>query len=355
MKKKIIFIDRDGTIISEPKDFQVDHINKLNFEPNVINSLFILKEFGYILIMITNQDNLGTKKFPQSNFDFPHNLMLKILASQGVFFDKILICPHAEKDNCLCRKPKTKLVSFWLEKNLLDQNNSYVIGDRDTDIELAKNMKIKGLKYHSKKLNWKKIVKSLTQNNRCATIKRNTNETSIEITVFLDKQNDNYINTGINFFNHMIYQICIHSGISMHIKIEKNDLYIDDHHTVEDTAIVIGKAILKALKDKIGIGRFGFVLPMDDCISFCAIDASNRPYIKYKSHFRYQHVGDLSTEMIEHFFRSISYSMSINLYLRSYGNNDHHKAESLFKAFGKSLKQVIKIEGNILPSSKGLL
>lgn len=355
MKKKILFIDRDGTIISEPQDFQVDNLNKLSFEFHAINSLFILKEFGYTLVMITNQDYLGTKKFPQTDFDLPHNMMLNILASQGVLFDKILICPHTLENNCLCRKPKTKLVSFWLENNLLDQNNSYVIGDRDTDIELGKNMKIKSLKYSAKHLNWKKIVTLLTQNNRFFTIKRNTKETYIKITVFLDKKNDNYIDTGINFFNHMIYQICIHSGISIHIEIKKNDLYIDDHHTVEDSAIVIGQAILQALQNKIGIGRFGFVLPMDDCLAFCAIDASNRPYIKYKANFHHQYVGDLSTEMIEHFFRSISYSMSINLYLRSYGKNDHHKAESLFKAFGKSLKQVIKIEGNILPSSKGLL
>lgn len=355
MKEKIIFIDRDGTIISEPNDFQIDSLKKLNFEVNVINSLFILKNFGYKFIMITNQDYLGTKRFPQINFDLPHNMMINILASQEIFFDKILICPHAIENNCSCRKPKTQLVSFWLKNNLLDLNNSYVIGDRDTDIELAKNMGIKGLKYNANSLNWKEIVLLLTQKNRYYIMKRNTKETKIHIKVFLDKTNESYIDTGINFFNHMIHQICVHSGISMNIKIKKNDLYIDDHHTVEDTAIVIGKSILKALKNKIGIGRFGFVLPMDDCLSFCAIDASNRPYVKYKTHFKHQYVGDLSTEMIEHFFRSISYSMSINLYLSSYGNNDHHKAESLFKAFGKSLKQLIRIEGNILPSSKGLL
>lgn len=353
--QKVIFLDRDGTIISEPSDFQIDSIKKLKFEPNVINSLNVLKNFGYKFVIITNQDNLGTNKFPKEKFYIPHNMMIQILNSQGIFFDKILICHHSENELCLCRKPKTKLVDYWLSNNILDKKNSYVIGDRDTDMQLAKNMGIKGLKYNKNKFNWDKIKDFLTKHDRYASIVRNTNETKIEISLWLDRIGNSTINTGINFFNHMLHQICIHSGILMNININKNDLYIDDHHTIEDTGLVLGQAILKALGKKIGIARFGYLLPMDDCLAYCVIDASNRPFLKYRSKFKYQNVGDMSTQMIEHFFRSITYAMSINLYLRSRGENEHHKAESLFKAFGKTLNQVIKIKNNFLPSSKGVL
>lgn len=353
--KKILFIDRDGTIISEPSDFKVDSIEKLIFEKNVINSLNYLKIFGYKFVMITNQDNLGTNKFPEKNFYIPHNMMINILRSQGIFFEEVLICPHSSKEFCHCRKPKTKLVEHWLSNNLLNKDKSYVIGDRDTDMQLAKNMGINGLKYNINKLNWNNIYEKITKNHRYATISRTTKETIIKVTVWLDKIGESKINTGINFFNHMLDQVAIHSGILMDIHIDKNDLHIDDHHTIEDTGLVLGKAILKALGNKIGIGRFGYYVPMDDCLAFCAIDASNRPYFQYKSKFNYQYVGDMNTEMIEHFFRSVSNSMSINLYLKSNGKNDHHRAESLFKAFGKSLNKVIKIDGNSLPSSKGLL
>lgn len=355
LNEKVLFIDRDGTIISEPSDFQVDSISKLDFEPYVIIALKNLKNFGYKLIMITNQDYLGTNKFPKKNFYKPHNLIIKILYSQGIIFDEILICPHSIKENCLCRKPKTNLIKNWLIKGALDKKNSYVIGDRDTDMKLAKNIGINGLKYNKNKLSWKKINNQLTQVNRFAIINRKTQETNINIKIWLDKIKTSRINTGINFFNHMIHQICIHSGITLDINVKKNDLYIDDHHTIEDTGLALGNVIFKSLGKKIGISRFGFVLPMDDCLSHCIMDVSNRPYFNYKVKFNYQYVGDMSTEMIEHFFRSIACTMSINLYIKSKGNNDHHKAESIFKAFGRTLKQVIKIENNVLPSSKGLL
>lgn len=354
-KQKILFIDRDGTIISEPKDFQIDSLKKLMFEPHVINVLYALKKIGYKFVMITNQDYLGTKKFQKKDFNIPHNMMLQILKTQEIFFEKILICPHSINDNCICRKPKIKLVEYWLLNNLLDKKNCYVIGDRNTDIQLAHNMGITGIKYNKIKLNWNKIYNIITESNRYFMITRNTKETNIIVKIWLDKRGKNKINTGINFFDHMLQQICIHSGILMYVKVQKSDLNIDDHHIIEDIGIVIGEVLLKSLGNKIGINRFGFVLPMDDCLAYCVIDASNRPFFKYRAKFNYQYVGDMNTQMIEHFFRSISYTMSINLYLRSKGKNDHHKAESLFKAFGKTLNQVIKIEHSYLPSSKGLL
>lgn len=355
MIKKILFIDRDGTIISEPLDFQVDSISKLKFEYNSIISLKKLKNFGYKLVMITNQDFLGTKKFPKKKFNLPHNMMLDVLNSQGIFFEEILICPHSIEENCLCRKPNTYLIKHWLKKNILDKNNSYVIGDRDTDMKLAKNIGISGILYNKNKLTWDDISNKLTKKNRFSIYKRNTKETNIIIKVWLDKIGINKINTGINFFNHMIEQICTHSGIQLHINVVKNDLYIDDHHTIEDIGLSLGKALSKALGNKIGINRFGFILPMDDCYAYCIIDACNRPYLKYRAKFNYQYIGDMNTEMIEHFFRSITYAMSINLYLKVNGKNDHHRAESMFKAFGKTLQQVIQIKNKYLPSSKGFL
>lgn len=355
--KAVLFIDRDGTLIAEPDDEQVDRFEKFQLEPDCIPALLALKKAGWRFVMVSNQDGLGTESFPMKDFEGPQKLLLQILASQGIRFDEVLICPHRADDHCECRKPKTGLVKSYLAAGVLNSELSFVIGDRDSDVELATNMGLRAFRYDRENQGWSTIAQKLLaikKPARKAHVERKTAETDVTVDVNLDREGEVDISTGIGFFDHMLSQIATHGGISLKV-IAHGDLYIDDHHTVEDVGLALGEALKIALGDKRGIARFGFMLPMDECLARCALDLSSRPFLIYNAQFKYQKVGDLSTDMIEHFFRSLAMSLGCTLHLRAQGENDHHRAESLFKAFARALRQAIRVESEVLPSSKGVL
>ena len=360
MTRPTLYIDRDGTLIDEPKtDFQIDSLEKLRFERDVIPALLRLQTH-YRLVIVSNQDGLGSASFPQASFDTPHNKMLETFASQGIRFDAVYICPHRAEDGCTCRKPQIGLLRDEIAASRFDPAHSYVIGDRDSDLQLAQNLGITGLRYHPDHLGWAHIAEKLLpvaateRAPRRADVHRQTRETDIRISLDLDRAGINHIRTGIGFFDHMLDQIATHGGFQMNIDCA-GDLHIDEHHSIEDTAFALGEALRQALGDKRGIARFGFVLPMDECRAKCTLDLSGRPYCCFKAEFKREQVGGFATEMTEHFFYSLSQSLKCTLHLKAKGRNDHHKIESLFKAFGRTLRQAIRIEGSELPSSKGVL
>ncbi len=351
IQKKILFIDRDGTLIKEPFDYQIDSIDKLNFLPDVILSLLKLKDAGFSFVMVSNQDGLGTASFPTSDFTAPHELMLRILESQGITFEAIRICPHLSLEKCHCRKPNVGLLLDYLVEQKIDRDNSYVIGDRETDMKLAENMGIKGIQMTT---SWVEVTNAILSTPRRSVVARKTKETSISVDVNLDHKDTIMVNTGIEFFNHMLEQLAKHAGFSMNLSVN-GDIHVDDHHTIEDTAIALGEAIKKALGDKIGIRRYGFLLPMDESISQVALDLSGRSYCIFEGEFNRERVGDLSTELVSHFFRSFAEGLKATLHICVKGENNHHMIESLFKCVGRSLRQAIEKIDMSLPSTKGLL
>jgi imidazoleglycerol-phosphate dehydratase/histidinol-phosphatase len=361
--KKVLFIDRDGTIIAEPEDEQVDSFEKMAFLPSVITCLSkIARETDYELVMVTNQDGMGTVSFPEETFWPVQNKMLQILKGEGIVFTEIFIDSSMPSDNAPTRKPGTAMLTRYLAGGV-DLNASFVIGDRLTDIELAKNLGCKSIFITSEKSpsadfctsNWNEIYSFLKQKPRSAGIERNTSETRIRIDLNLDGTGKSSISTGIGFFDHMLEQIAKHGNIDLTIKVA-GDLHIDEHHTVEDVAITLGEAMLKALGGKKGIERYGFVLPMDDCLARVALDFGGRPWIVWEVEFLREKIGEMPAELFFHFFKSFSDNARCNLNIMAEGENEHHKIEAIFKAFAKAIKMAVKQTDNYnLPSTKGKL
>ncbi len=352
---RIAFLDRDGTLIVEPDDEQVDRLDKLALVPGVIPALLKLRDAGFEFVMVTNQDGLGTDSFPEQHFLEPQQFLLDLLGSQGISFREVFVCPHLPGQGCECRKPGTGLLTDFLKDTDIDLAASVVIGDRDSDLELARNIGVPGLRIDpSDPGTWQRIADQLAGQPRCATVTRTTKETRIRAEVNLDQEEPVDVRTGIGFFDHMLEQIAKHGGFSLRLSCD-GDLEVDEHHTVEDTALTLGQALREALGDKRGIARFGFLLPMDEARAQVALDLSGRPFSVFEGKFPRQEVGGLPTEMVPHFFRSLAESLGAALHISVQGDNTHHMVESCFKATGRALRQAKAREGTQLPSTKGSL
>ncbi|MFV8369770.1 bifunctional histidinol-phosphatase/imidazoleglycerol-phosphate dehydratase HisB [Flavobacterium sp. LB2R40] len=377
--KKILFIDRDGTMVLEPSDYQLDSFEKLEFYPNAFQYLAkIAKELDFEFVMVTNQDGLGTDSHPEINFWPVHNLILKAFKNEGVVFAAVLIDKTFPHENAPTRKPALGLLTKYIDNPEYDLENSFVIGDRITDVELAKNLGSKAIfintdeslgsdeissKRHEledvialQTTNWKDIYEFLKLEERSASIERKTNETDIYINLNLDGTGKSKIETGIAFFDHMLDQIARHGQMDLEVLV-KGDLEVDEHHTIEDTAIALGEVFAKALGNKLGIERYGFCLPMDDCLAQVAIDFGGRNWLIWETEFKREMVGKMPTEMFYHFFKSFSDGAKANINIKAEGTNEHHKIEAIFKAFAKAIKVAVKrdTEKMILPSTKGML
>jgi imidazoleglycerol-phosphate dehydratase / histidinol-phosphatase len=374
--KKVLFIDRDGTLALEPDDYQLDAFDKLMFYPQVFTYLGkIAKELDYTLVMVTNQDGLGTDSFPEETFWPVHKLLLKTFEQEGIIFEEVLIDRSFPKDNAPTRKPRTGMLTKYLNPREYDLANSYVIGDRLTDMELAKNLKAKGIFIANdevlgmgevsgdlngfvslKTVSWEAIYHFLKLEQRITIQKRTTNETDIQLSLNLDGSGKSEISTGIEFFDHMLDQLARHGGMDISLQV-KGDLEVDEHHTIEDTAIVLGEAFSMALGNKLGIERYGFCLPMDDCLAQVAIDFGGRNWLVWDAEFKREMIGKMPTEMFLHFFKSFSDGAKANLNIKASGTNEHHKIEAIFKSFAKAIKVAVKRDPDkmILPSTKGSL
>ena len=377
--KKVLFIDRDGTLAIEPPvDYQLDSFEKLEFYPKVFQYLGkIAKDLDYELVMVTNQDGLGTSSFPEATFWPVHNFLVKTFEKEGIVFTEQIIDRTFARDNAPTRKPNTGLLSHYISSSY-DLENSFVIGDRMTDIELAKNLGARGIFINNDNIegtdeltvtedelenyialetkDWSAIYEFLKAKDRTGSISRNTNETKIQIDLNLDGTGKSNISTGISFFDHMLDQIARHGQLDLIVNV-KGDLEVDEHHTIEDTAIALGEVFAKTLGNKLGIERYGFYLPMDDCLSQVAIDFGGRNWLVWEADFKREMVGKMPTEMFFHFFKSFTDGAKCNLNIKAEGTNEHHKIESIFKAFAKAIKMAVKrdVEKMILPSTKGVL
>ena len=355
--KKVLFIDRDGTLIKEPADEQIDSFEKLVFVEGMFRNLsFIRKNLDFEFVMVSNQDGLGTDSFPENTFWPVHNFILQTLKGEGVEFDNILIDNHFPADNHPNRKPGTGMLKDYINNPEYDLANSYVIGDRETDAQLAANLGCKALILGKDGLTWEKIAEILFAGERIVEITRKTKETDITIRINLDGTGKCDIQTGLGFFDHMLEQIGKHGMTDLYIRC-KGDLEVDEHHTIEDTGIVLGECLLKALGDKRGIERYGYSLPMDDCLCQVALDFGGRPWLIWDAEFNREKVGEMPTEMFQHFFKSVSDAAKINLNIKAEGTNEHHKIEGIFKAFARSIRMAVKrdIYHYQLPSTKGAL
>ena len=379
MAQKVLFIDRDGTLVKEPNDYQLDSLSKLEFYPEVFQYLSkIAKELDFEMVMVTNQDGLGTTSFPEETFWLTQNFILKAFENEGITFQEIFIDRSFPEDSAPTRKPKTGMLTKYLNNNDYDLTNSVVSGDRLTDVELAKNLGSKAIFITAhealgsneisfekaelekqivlKTTSWKEIYEFLKLQQRTASVTRKTNETDIAISLNLDGTGKSNINTSLAFFDHMLDQIARHGQMDLEIEV-KGDLEVDEHHTIEDTAIALGEVFAKALGNKLGIERYGFCLPMDDCLAQAAIDFGGRNWLVWEADFKREMIGKMPTEMFFHFFKSFTDGAKANLNIKAEGTNEHHKIEAIFKAFAKAIKAAVKrdAEKMILPSTKGML
>ena len=374
--KKVLFIDRDGTLILEPFDFQIDSIDKLTFYPGVFRYLGqIARWLNYELVMVSNQDGLGSDAYPEEIFIPIHDLIMRTLENEGIYFSAVHIDRSFPEENSPNRKPELGLLTAYL-KGDVDIANSFVIGDRQTDVQLAANLGCKAIRLlpldqsdlavsipdelkHVVALetqSWEAVWKFMAGNMRKAEVVRKTKETDIQISLNLDGIGKSEINTGLGFFDHMLEQIAMHGGVELKINV-KGDLKVDEHHTIEDTALALGKAFAQAIGDKKGMARYGFCLPMDDCLAQAAIDFGGRPWLVWKVKFKREYIGDVPTELFYHFFKSFSDAAQINLNIQARGDNEHHKIEAVFKAVARAIRMAIRtdFENNSLPSTKGIL
>jgi imidazoleglycerol-phosphate dehydratase/histidinol-phosphatase len=352
---RVLFVDRDGTLIEEPADEQVDSLEKVRFMPGVFAALATLKRAGFRLVMVTNQDGIGSPRFPQAAFDTPHRFVLDAFASQGIEFDAVFVCPHFSADGCACRKPRTGLVERYLRETPIDLAASAMIGDRDTDLDFARNVGVRGVRVRragTPQETWDAIARELTA--RRARVERATKETRVVVAVDLDAERPASIATGIGFFDHMLAQLAAHGGFALDLQCQ-GDLHVDEHHTVEDTALALGEALRRALGDKAGIGRYGFLLPMDEARVQVALDLSGRGHAAFEGRFGRDEVGALPTELVPHFFRSFGDALGAAIHVSVTGENTHHMIEACFKGVGRALRQAVRRETGGVPSTKGVL